>query len=110
MNDLKSAFYEVMYKYEKCFGETGVMANLKAWEESKAPLLELLRRHPNWVEKEKAIVFNYSENRELDHGVIDEAAYFLEEMAEEQIHEIAEQENFIVAFRAAVTEYSSTLY
>lgn len=109
MNDLKSAFYEVMYKYEKCFSEMGVMANLKAWEESKAPLLELLRRHPNWVEKEKAIVFNYSENRELDHGIIDEAAYFLEEMAEEQIHEIAEQENFIVAFRAAITEYSSTL-
>ena len=109
MNELKNAFYEVMYKYEKCFGETGVTANLQAWEKNKAPLLELLRRHSNWVEKEKAIVFNYSENRELDRGVIDEAAYFLEEMAEEQIHEVAEEENFIVAFRAAITEYSSTL-
>lgn len=109
MNELKSAFYEVMYKYGKSFGEAGVMANLKAWETSKAPLLSLLRRHPNWVEKEKAIVFNYKENRAFDRGVIDEAAYFIEEMAEEQIHEADEKGNFLVAFRAAITEYSSTL-
>ena len=109
MNELKNAFYEVMYKYGKSFGETGVMANLEAWETSKASLLSLLRRHPNWVEKEKAIVFNYKENRELDRGVIDEAAYFIEEMAEEQIHEADEKYNFLLAFRAAITEYSSTL-
>ena len=27
MEELKKAFYEVMYKYEKSFGETGVMTN-----------------------------------------------------------------------------------
>lgn len=109
MNELKNAFYEVMYKYGKSFGETGVMANLQAWAKNKAPLLELLRRHPGWVEKEKAIVFNYDENRGLDCGIINEAAYFIEEMAEEQIHDRKDKENFMVAFRAAITEYSSTL-
>ena len=28
MEELKQDFYEVMYKYEQAFGETGVMANL----------------------------------------------------------------------------------
>ena len=28
MEELKKAFYEVMYKYEKSFGESGVMTNL----------------------------------------------------------------------------------
>ena len=109
MNELKNDFYNVMYKYQKSFGETGVMANLQAWAQNKASLPELLRRHPCWVEKEKAIVFNYCENRELDRGVIDEAAFFLEEMAEEQIREAEEKESFMVAFRAAITEYGSTL-
>ena len=31
MEELKQAFYEVMYKYHKAFGEVGVMANLNAW-------------------------------------------------------------------------------
>lgn len=109
MNELKNDFYNVMYKYQKSFGETGVMANLQVWAQNKASLLELLRRHPGWVEKEKAIVFNYRENRELDRGVIDEAAFFLEEMAEEQIRDAEEKESFMVAFRAAITEYGSTL-
>ena len=56
MNELKNDFYNVMYKYQKSFGETGVMANLQVWAQNKASLLELLRRHPGWVEKEKAIV------------------------------------------------------
>jgi len=56
MEELKKAFYEVMYKYEKSFGETGVMTNLNTWAQEKAGLLELLRRHPNWDEDAKAIV------------------------------------------------------
>lgn len=44
MEQLKNAFYEVMYKYEKSFSECGVMANLRAWETAKAPLLNILVR------------------------------------------------------------------
>lgn len=61
MEELKKAFYEVMYKYEKSFGETGVMTNLNLWAQEKAGLLELLRRHPNWDEDAKAIVFSFDE-------------------------------------------------
>ena len=59
MEELKQAFYEVMYKYHKAFGEVGVMANLNAWAQNKAFLLELLRRHPAWNEEAKAIVFTF---------------------------------------------------
>lgn len=66
MEELKKAFYEVMYKYEKSFGETGVMTNLNLWAQEKAGLLELLRRHPNWDEDAKAIVFSFDEGRGME--------------------------------------------
>ena len=60
MEQLKNAFYEVMYKYEKSFSERGVMANLRAWETAKAPLLTLLRKHPAWKEEDKAVAVSYT--------------------------------------------------
>ena len=57
MDELKQQFYEVMHKYQKPFSEEGVTANLTQWNEPKQGLLQLLRRHPLWNEKELAIVF-----------------------------------------------------
>lgn len=103
------AFYEVMYKYEKSFGETGVMANLNEWAKNKAFLLELLRRHPNWDETAKAIVFHYDEGRGIEPDTIDEVAFTLEDIAMEQIPAEQAKENFRTALRTAVVEHSSTL-
>lgn len=108
MNDLKEAFYEVRYKYRKSFSEDGVMANLYTWADNKESLLELLRRHPNWNETEKAIVFEFSEGRSIDREIVDEVAYTMLSMAEEQLP--AERfRHFQTAFQAARNEYSSTL-
>ena len=49
MEELKKAFYEVMYKYEKSFGETGVMTNLNLWAQEKAGLLEKVEDYNNKV-------------------------------------------------------------
>ena len=81
MEELKKAFYEVMYKYEKSFGETGVMTNLNLWAQEKAGLLELLRRHPNWDEDAKAIVFSFDEGRGIQRDVVDEIAFTMEDLA-----------------------------
>ena len=64
MDELKQQFYEVMHKYQKPFSEEGVTANLTQWYEQKQGLLQLLRRHPLWNEKELAIVFRVEERRE----------------------------------------------
>ena len=109
MEELKKAFYEVMYKYEKSFGETGVMTNLNLWAQEKAGLLELLRRHPNWDEDAKAIVFSFDEGRGIQRDVVDEIAFTMEDLAAEQINEEQRLEDFRIALRAAVNEYSSTL-
>lgn len=109
MEKLKKAFYEVMYKYEKSFGETGVMTNLNLWAQEKAGLLELLRRHPNWDEDAKAIVFSFDEGRGIQRDVVDEIAFTMEDLAAEQINEEQRLEDFRIALRAAVNEYSSTL-
>lgn len=44
----------------------GVNANIKEWAECKAPLIDLLRKHPCWSEKDQAVILNYDEKRELD--------------------------------------------
>ena len=50
LDPLTTAFYDVMYQYQLPFTPEGVAANLNTWRESKTPLVELLRRHPNWNE------------------------------------------------------------
>lgn len=109
MEELKQAFYEVMYKYEKSFGEVGVMANLNAWARNKASLLELLRHHPQWDEDAKAIVFTFDEGRGIEHDVVDEVAFTMEDLAAQQINEEERLSDFQISLRAAVSEYSSTL-
>lgn len=109
MEELKQAFYEVMYKYEKSFGETGVMANLNEWAKNKAFLLDLLRHHPGWDEDAKAIVFTFDEGRGIEHDVVDEIAFTMEDLAAEQIKDEQRLEDFRISLRTAVSEYSSTL-
>ena len=59
MEQLKNAFYEVMYKYQKSFSEEGVMENLRDWASNKASLLAILRLHPDWNEDAKAVVIPF---------------------------------------------------
>lgn len=108
MEELKKAFYEVMYKYEKSFSEHGVMTNLNLWAVAKKDLLALLRRHPNWNEEAKAIVLPCEESRNIDHDVVDELAYTMEDLADEILPKEGKTA-FLTAFRAAVGSYSSTL-
>ena len=108
MEKIKNAFYEVMYKYQKAFSEEGVMENLRNWASGKAELLALLRLHPDWNEDAKAVVIPFKEGRGIEHDVIDEIAFMMLEIADEQID--AENINaFRTAFGVAVSEYSQTL-
>lgn len=108
MEELKNAFYEVMYKYEKSFSEHGVMENLNAWASAKNALLSLLRCHPDWNEAAKAVVIEFKEGRGIERDVIDEVAFAMREIAVEVIPE-DQQHAFFTAFNAAVNEYSNTL-
>ena len=108
MEQLKNAFYEVMYKYEKAFSEEGVMENLRDWASGKSELLTLLRNHPDWNEEAKAVVIAFKEGRGIERDVVDEITFAMLELADEQI--AAENaEAFRTAFGAAVSEYNSTL-
>lgn len=108
MEELKNAFYEVMYKYKKSFSEQGVVENLHTWATNKTPLLELLRRHPSWDEEAKAVVIEFSEGRGIERDVIDEIAFTMLDLADEVVTD-EQREAFHIAFNAAVSEYSSTL-
>jgi len=108
MENLKKAFYDVMYKYQKPFSEEGVMANLNEWSKNKRDLLTILRRHPNWREEELAVVFDLSEGRGIDRDIVDEAKYELNLLVEEILTDRMHRGNFNRALHAATIEYRVT--
>ena len=106
MDELKQQFYEVMHKYQKPFSEEGVTANLTQWYEQKQGLLQLLRKHPLWNEKELAIVFRVEERREIDRITVDETRAAILELGRRACTDDTVYENFEVALRAATADYA----
>ena len=106
MDELKQQFYEVMHKYQKPFSEEGVTANLTQWYEQKQGLLQLLRRHPLWNEKELAIVFRVEERREIDRITVDETRAAILELGRRACTDDTVYENFETALRAATADYA----
>ncbi len=84
------------------------MANLNTWQQKKAPLVQLLRRHPDWVEAEKAIVLRFSEGRGIEPDVVDEIAFVMLFLAEATVP-ANRLDAFRDAFNAVVGEYATTL-
>lgn len=105
MDELKQQFYEVMHKYQKPFSEEGVTANLTQWYEQKQGLLQLLRRHPLWNEKELAIVFRVEERREIDRATVDETRAAILELGRRACTDDTVYENFETALRASTADY-----
>lgn len=97
MDELKQQFYEAMHKYQKPFSEEGVTANLTQWYEQKQGLLQLLRRHPLWNEKELAIVFRVEERREIDRITVDETRAAILELGRRACTDDTVYENFETA-------------
>ncbi len=49
--------------FQGCYTEKGIKANVRAWMNNKQSLFNLLRKHPNWNEEAKAVVFTNEEIR-----------------------------------------------
>ena len=45
------------------FTKNGIRKNVEEWLRMKAPLFTLLRKHPNWNEEAKAVVYHQTEHR-----------------------------------------------
>ena len=111
MDELKQQFYEVMHRYQKPFSEEGVTANLMQWYEQKQGLLQLLRKHPLWNEKELAIVFRVEERREIDRTTVDETRAAILELGRRACTDDTVYENFVrqIAGTALGSDESATL-
>ena len=107
MDSLTAAFYDVMYQYRIPFAPEGVAANLAVWRENKAPLVELLRRHPNWNEQELAVVFDFSESREIDHNSVDENKFEMMMLAQDAGLSDSDLSDFRTALDAATADYAT---
>lgn len=93
-------------KLVKPFSEEGVTANLTQWYEQKQGLLQLLRKHPLWNEKELAIVFRVEERREIDRITVDETRAAILELGRRACTDDTVYENFETALRAATADYA----
>ena len=107
MDHITEAIYNVMYQYRLAFTPDGVQANLNQWRQQKTPLLELLRRHPNWREQELAVVFDLSEQRQLDRACVDETKFEMLALAEEAGLTGERLEEFRDALDAATADYAT---
>ena len=107
MDHITEAFYNVMYQYRLAFTPDGVQANLDQWRQQKTPLLKLLRRHPNWREQEFAVVFDLSEQRQLDRACVDETKFEMLTLAEEAGLTGEHLEEFRDALDAATADYAT---
>lgn len=67
-----SQVFAVLDKYDKSYEKGGVLANLNAWEWNKGPLVNLLRKHPNWNEDALAVTFEVTQSREIDRYLVNE--------------------------------------
>lgn len=67
----KSMNVEGIYTHE------GIKANIDAWLKAKEPLFNLLRKHPNWNEEAKAIVFLNEEVRMPNGNTFEREMYNL---------------------------------
>lgn len=104
MDMLQNQFYDVMHKYEKAFSEAGVQKNLNCWRESKWELRALLSRHPDWNERELAVVFPYDDVRYVDKSCVAEAVFEMEQLAAESGLRESEYTRFDTALHAATQD------
>ena len=105
MDTLRNQFYDVMHKYRKSFSQKGVQKNLDEWRRNKENLRELLRRHPDWNEREQAVEIKYDEVRAIDPNCVREAVYEMKELAELAGLVGEPRRHFEIALDAATGDY-----
>lgn len=64
-------------RVEGNYTKSGIKANVTDWLNNKRYLINLLRKHPNWDEKNKCVVFKTTERRENNKAVIRQAYFKL---------------------------------
>jgi hypothetical protein len=69
--ELTEMIAEIFFKYDKGYSQRGISANLQAHLKNKDALIKLLRKHPNWDEEARAIIFDVAETRDIDAKIVE---------------------------------------
>jgi hypothetical protein len=56
------------FEIDGSFKFDGVQKNMQIWYENKAPHIRAMRKHPNWCEEAKAIIFTQTETRAVNYA------------------------------------------
>jgi uncharacterized protein (UPF0248 family) len=80
LDKIREQFVETIDKYSIGFNDRGIDANINAWKDKKASLIEMLRNHPFWDEEEMAIVYSVKQVRKVTHETVNECLSELDNM------------------------------
>lgn len=84
-NGLASEMYTVLTGYDWNATKEACAAIVDKWAEDKAPLIEVLQNHPNWVSDKFQVVFNKSFSRITDEDAINNYLFWLESFFKENL-------------------------
>lgn len=70
MKSIRAQFENTLDFCKVDYANDGVEANLDQWKENKTPLIDLLRKHPQWNEDALAIVVREKEERACDGRLV----------------------------------------
>ena len=101
--------YSVLDKYDKSYGRNGVTKNLNRWMNNKGWLVELLRRHSNWNEEALAVIFEVTQNREIDRYLVDTYKSDLFNIFRELDTTEEERNNFYLSLDLATGTHSKNI-
>lgn len=57
------ALHKVFERFNIPYGDWGIAANIAKWANNKRPIIDTLRKHPQWHEEALAVVMNITESR-----------------------------------------------
>ena len=100
----------VLDKYKKDYSQSGVMDNLNSWEASKSPLINMLRKHPNWNEDALAVIFEITHSREIERHVVNSNSHSVLQLGSDLNMAYEDSVNFQYSLNAATNTCTKQLY
>ena len=109
MNTLYDEIYGVLNRYGIEWNSNGVSENFRKWERHKKNLVDLLSKHPQWNRDAMAIIFDITENREINVDTVFSCKYDLLDLARDIELTDKQREDFRYAIIRACEKCTRTI-
>ena len=102
-NYLKSKMIDLLEEYDYTWEDDALDTILDTWIKNKGPLIELFKKHPNYVEGKFMIAFNVDYDREID---VEASRSFRHWLLNDNLHLVLEH---MFSFLRSINETNSSM-